>query len=139
MSDRYERETIDEFLHRLEGKMRREPLSRRMSRRFQPYSRSFRQSFGAFLRRPPAEIFMITSLALVVVSYLQSIFAQHNWAFYAGSLSIVFLILGIAMGVMARHSPGYRKRWRGRELDYNSYGTPRWWSSLRNWFRRRGR
>jgi hypothetical protein len=139
MSERDERETIDEFLRRLEGKMRREPLSRRMSRRLNPYSHSFRLGFGAFLRRPPAEIFMITSMSLVVLTFLLDIFALKNWAFYASVLSIVFFILGIALGIVARHSPGYRKRWRGRELDYKGYGTPRWWSSLRNWLRRRGR
>src|SRR5690349_6714680 len=129
MSERYERETIDEFLRRLEGKMAREPLSRRMSRRFQPYSHGFRLGFGAFLRRPPAETFMISALSLVALTFLLDILTLKNWAFYSSVLCIVFFILGIALSVIGRHSPGYRKRWRGRELDYNAYGPPRWWSS----------
>ena len=139
MSERYERETIDEFLRRLEGKMQREALPRRISRRLHPSSQGFRHAFGAVLRRPPAEIFMILAMALVVLTFLLNLLALDRWAFYASALSIVFFVLGIVLSLAGRHSPGYRKRWRGRELDYNAYTTPRWWINLRSWLRRRGR
>ena len=70
---------------------------------------------------------------------LSNLLALDRWAFYASALSIVFFVLGIVLSLAGRHSPGYRKRWRGRELDYNAYTTPRWWINLRSWLRRRGR
>jgi len=138
MSDRYERE-IDELLHRLEGRMRREPLSRRLSRRFRPYSSGLRGAFAAFLRRPPTEQFMIAAMVLVVVSFVLSNFlGLSKWGFYASVLSIACFVFGIALSLAGRQSPRYRKKWRGRELDYDSLG-PSIWTHLRNWLRRRGR
>jgi hypothetical protein len=138
MSQRYERE-IDELMHRLQGRMRREPLSRRLSRKLRPYQRGFRSGFAAFLRRPPAEQFMISAMLLVVVSFVMSSFlGLGKWAFYASILSIVFFVIGLALSVAGRQSPGYQKRWRGREVDYHSHG-PTIWTHLRNWFRRRRR
>jgi hypothetical protein len=135
MSDRYERE-IDELLHRLEGRMRREPLSRKVSRRFGPYSRGLNGAFAAFLRRPPTEQFMIAAMVLVLLSFLLNMFGLGLWAFYASVLSIVLFVLGIALSLAGRHSPGYRKRWRGREIDYDPHG-PSMWAQFRNWLRRR--
>jgi hypothetical protein len=137
MSDRYERE-IDELLHNLEGRMRREPLSRKFSRRFRPYSAGLQGALGAFLRRPPTEQFMIAAMVLVVLSFLLNIFSLGKWAGYTSILSVVLFVLGLALSLAGRHSPGYQKRWRGRELDYNSYG-PSIWDQLRNWLRRRRR
>jgi hypothetical protein len=136
MNQRYERE-IDELMHRLEGRMRREPLSRRLARRVRPYSRGFRSAFAAFLRRPPTEQFMISAMILVVVSFAMNMFGLGKWAFYASILSIVFFVLGIALSLVSRQSPGYQKRWRGRELDYHH--GPSIWSQLRDWFKRRRR
>ena len=136
MSHQYERE-IDELLHRMEGRLRREPLSRRLSRRFGPLSYGLRNAFSAFLRRPPTEQFMITAMFLVVVSFVMSMFGLGKWAFFASILSIVFFLVGIGPSVIGRQSPGYHKRWRGREVDYSSYYGPSIWSQLRNWFRRR--
>jgi hypothetical protein len=135
MSDRYERE-IDELMNRLEGRMRREPLSRKVSRRFAPYSRGLNGAFAAFLRRPPTEQFMIAAMVLVVLSFVLNMFGLGLWAFYASVLSIVLFVLGIALSLAGRHSPGYQKRWRGREIDYGSYG-PSIWTQFRNWLRRR--
>jgi len=137
MSDRYERE-IDELLHRLEGRMKREPVSRRLSRRFRPYSDGLQGAFGAFLRRPPSEVFMITAMVFVLLSFVLNMFGLGKWAVYASILSIVFFVLGLALSLAGRHSPGYRKRWRGRELHYDSYG-PSIWSHVRNWLRRHRR
>ena len=138
MSDRYQRE-IDELLHRLEGRLRREPFSSRMSRRLRPYSTGFRGAFAAFLRRPPAEQFMIAAMTLVVISFvLSSFLGQAKLAFYLSVLSLLLFVLGIGMSIAGRQSPGYRKRWRGRELEYETYG-PSIWSHLRNWLRRRRR
>ena len=135
MSDRYERE-IDELLHRLEGRMRAEPLSRKMSRRFRPYSRGLQGALAAFLRRPPTEQFMISAMLLVAVSFVLNMVGLALWAFYASVLSIVLFVLGLALSLAGRHSPGYRKTWRGREVDYGSSG-PSIWTHLRNWLRRR--
>jgi hypothetical protein len=137
MSQRYERE-IDELLHRLEGRLRREPLSRRLSRKVRPYSIGFRSAFAAFLRRPPTEQFMISAMLLVVVSFAMNMVGLGKWAFYASIFSIVFFVLGIALSLISRQSPGYQKRWRGRELDYYPHG-PSIWTHLRDWFRRRRR
>jgi hypothetical protein len=137
MSDRYERE-IDELLGRLEGHMRREPLSRKMSRRFRPYSRGMQGAFAAFLRRPPTEQFMIAAMVLVVASFLLNMLGLAYWAFFASVLSIVLFVLGIALSLAGRHSPGYRKKWRGREIEYDSHG-PSIWSQLGDWLRRRRR
>lgn len=137
MSEKYERE-IDELMHRLEGRLRREPLSRRMSRRFRPYSHGFRGAFGAFLRRPPTEQFIIAGLALVVVSFLLGMFELRMWAGWVSILSLVFFVAGIALSLTQRQSPGYQKRWRGQEVDFRGHG-PNLWTSLRNWLRRRRR
>lgn len=137
MSQRYERE-IDELMHRLEGRMRREPLSRRLSRKVRPYSHGFRRAFAAFLRRPPTEQFMISAMVLVVVSFAMNMVGLGKWAFYASIFSIVFFVLGIALSLISRQSPGYQKRWRGREVEYDPHG-PSIWSHLRDWFRRRRR
>ena len=138
MNQRYERE-IDELMHRLEGRMRREPLSRRLSRKYRPYQQGFRSIFAAFLRRQPAEQFMISAMVLVVVAFVMSNFlGLGKWAFYASILSIVFFVLGLALSLAGRQSPGYQKRWRGREVDYHAHG-PTIWTHLRNWLRRRRR
>jgi hypothetical protein len=138
MSDRYERE-IDDILHHLEGRLRRESMWRRLSRRFRPYSVAVRAALGAFLRRPPTEQFMIGALMLVLLSLVMSMLGLGKWAFYAGVLSIALFVLGIGLSLASRHSPGYRrKRWRGREIDYGTYG-PSIWSQLRRWLRRRRR
>lgn len=142
MNERYERE-IDDLLHRLEGRMKREPLSRRLSRKLRPYSQGFRGAFGAFLRRSPAEQFMIAGMLLVVVSFLLNLPAIPSlslWAFYTSVLSVVLFLGGIALSIAGRHSPGYgqTRRWRGREIDYHHTG-PNLWTALRNWFRRRRR
>ena len=137
MSDRYERE-IDELLHRLEGRMKREPVSRKLSRRFRPYSAGAQGALAAFLRRPPSEVFMITAMVFVLVSFVLNMFGLGKWAVYASVLSIVFFVLGLALSLAGRHSPGYRKKWRGRELHYETYG-PSIWNNLRNWLRRRRR
>lgn len=137
MSDRYEQE-IDELLHRLEGRMRREPLSRRLSRRFRPYSHGFQSAFAAFLRRPPTEQFMIAAMLLVVVSFLMNMIGLDRWSGYVTVLSIVLFVLGIGLSLAGRHSPGYRKKWRGREIDYQMHG-PSIWTHLRNWLRRHRR
>jgi hypothetical protein len=134
MSERYERE-IDEILHHLNRK-RRPSVSRRLSGFFQPYAAGFQQAMGAFLRRPPAEQFMIASLVLVVLSFVLNMVGLGRWAGYLSLLSIFLFVLGLAMSIAGRQSPGYRKRWRGRELDYDTSG-PTIWSQLRNWLRRR--
>jgi hypothetical protein len=138
MNQRYERE-IDELMHRLEGRMRREPLSRRLSRKLRPYQQGFRSAFAAFLRRPPTEQFMISAMVLVVISFVMSSFlGLGKWAFYASILSIVFFVIGLTLSLAGRQSPGYQRRWRGREVDYHAHG-PTIWTQLRNWFRRRRR
>jgi hypothetical protein len=134
MSERYERE-IDEILHHLNRK-RRPSVARRLSRFFQPYAAGFQQAMGAFLRRPPAEQFMIASLLLVVLSFVLNMVGLGRWAGYVSLLSIFLFVLGLGMSIAGRQSPGYRKRWRGRELDYDASG-PTIWSQLRNWLRRR--
>jgi hypothetical protein len=135
MSERYERE-IDEIIYRLEGRRRRRRngLGRKLSQRFQPFADGCRVAFGAFLRRPPPEQFMIAAMVLVIVSFLLgNVFGLAGWAFYTSVLSIVFFVLGFGLSLAGRHSPGYRRNWRGREIDY---GGPTFWSKLRNWFRR---
>ena len=136
MSERYERE-IDEILHHINRK-RRPSVWRRLTRYFQPHADGFSRAMAAFLRRPPAEQFMIASLVLVVLSFLLSMVGFGRWAGYVSLLSIFLFVLGLAMSIAGRQSPGYRKRWRGRELDYDSSG-PTIWSQLRNWLRRRQR
>jgi hypothetical protein len=137
MNQRYERE-IDDLLHRLEGRMRREPFSRRLSRRFRPYSHGFQRAFAAFLRRPPTEQFMIAAMFLVVASFAMNMIGLGRWAWYVSVLSIVLFVLGLALSIAGRQSPGYRKRWRGREVDYHDTG-PSIWTQLRNWLRRHRR
>ena len=136
MNERYERE-IDDLLHRLEGRMRREPFGRRMSRRLSPFTDGLRNAFAAFLRRPPTEQLMISAMTLVLVSFVLNMFGLGRWAFYAGVLAIALFVLGIALSLVGRHSPGhYRKRWRGREIEYDA-GGPSVWTHLRNWLRRK--
>jgi hypothetical protein len=139
MNQRYERE-IDELMNRLEGRMRREPLSRRLSRKFRPYSQGFRSAFAAFLRRPPTEQFMISAMVLVVISFAMGNFlGMGKWAFYVSIVSIIFFVIGLGLSLASRQSPGYQqRRWRGREIDYHAHG-PTIWTHLRNWFRRRRR
>ena len=135
MSERYERE-IDEIIYRLEGRRRRRNgFGRKFGQRFQPFADGCRSAFGAFLRRPPPEQFMIAAMVLVIVSFvLGNMLGLAGWAFYTSVLSIVFFVLGFGLSLAGRHSPGYRRSWRGREIDY---GGPTFWSKLRTWFRRR--
>ena len=137
MSEKYERE-IEELMHRLEGRMRREPLSRRMSRRFRPYSSGFRSAFAGFLRRPPTEQFMMAGMGLVLVSLVLSVLSLQMWAGWVSILSVVFFVAGLALALTHRQSPGYQQRWRGQEINYRANG-PNLWTSLRTWLRRRRR
>jgi hypothetical protein len=136
MSERYERE-IDEILYHINRK-RRPSFSRRLGRFFQPYSQGFQRAMAAFLRRPPTEQFMIASLALVVLSFVLNIIGLGRWAGYVSLLSIVLFVLGLALSIAGRRSPGYQKRWRGRDVDYGPSGASVW-NQLRNWLRRRRR
>lgn len=137
MSDRYEHE-IDELLYSLEGRLKREPLSRRVARRLRLYSSGLQGAFAAFLRRPPTEQFMIAAMVLVVLSLVLGPIGLGKMAFYASVLSMLFFVLAIAMSLASRHSPSYRKKWRGREIDYGRHGASVW-TQLRRWFRQRRR
>lgn len=138
MNDRYERE-IEELLHSIEGRMRREPLSRKLARRFRPYSLGLRSTFAAFLRRPPTERFVISALALVIVSFLLNMFGLGRWAFLAVVLSIGLFVLALALSLAGHSLPGQeKKKWRGREIEYEPYG-PSIWTRLRGWWLRRRR
>lgn len=139
MNDRYERE-LEELLHSLEGQMRREPLSSKLSRRFRPYSVGLKSAFAAFLHRPPTEQFIMSALALVVISFLLNMFGLGNWAFYAGVLSIGLFVLALALSLAGHSLPGpqQKKKWRGHEIDYEPYG-PSIWTKLRSWWLRHQR
>jgi hypothetical protein len=136
MSDRYERE-IEELLHSLEGRMRTEPFSRRLARRFRPYSQGLRSAFASFLRRPLTEQFYISALTLVILSFMLSIFGLDRWAFFTGIVSIGVFVLALALS-LAGHNIQRRqkKRWRDREIEYEPYG-PSIWTQLRRWWLRR--
>jgi hypothetical protein len=133
MADRYERE-IDELLGRLEGRLRKEPLSRRIGRRVRPYSHGFQSGIRAFLRRPPSEQFMIAALVMVIASFILGNFAPRI-AGYLSVLSILCFVLALGLAIAGRRSPGYQKKWRGKIIDYPT--GPSIWTNLRNWFRRR--
>lgn len=132
MSDRYQRE-IDDLLRGLDWKPRREPLSRRISRRLRPYTDAARHALIAYLRRPPSEQFMIAAFLLVIMSFVLGYFTPL--AAYLSALAILCFILALGLAVAGRRSPGYQKRWRGRLLDEPR--GPTIWRHLRDWFRRR--
>ncbi|MCC7103763.1 MAG: hypothetical protein IT307_01355 [Chloroflexi bacterium] len=133
MADRYERE-IDELLSRLEGRPRKEPLSRRIGRRVRPYSSGFQSGLRAFLRRPPSEQFMIAALVMVIAAVILGYFAPRI-AGYVSALSILCFVVALGLSIAGRRSPGYQKKWRGKIVDYPA--GPSIWNSLRKWFRRR--
>ncbi len=138
MSSQWERE-IDELLRRREAKLRREPLSRKLSRRGGPFYAGLSGAFRSFLRRPPVEQFMIASIFLVALTFLlQTIRIAPTLAYWAGILSLLFFVLAMALSVAGHRGFGPRgtKRWRDREVEYGS-PYPSIWSSLRGWFRRR--
>jgi hypothetical protein len=144
MSEKWERE-IDELLRRREAKLRREPVSRRFARRSAPFRTSASGVARSILRRPPAEQFMIASIFLVAVAFLMSIMpGAAGLARWASLLSLLFFVLGLALSVMGRRSPGGQsggaKRWRDRDVSYggsSSSGDPTVWQQLRHWWRRR--
>ena len=144
MSEKWERE-IDELLRRREAKLRREPVSRRFARRSAPVRTSMSGVGRSILRRPPAEQFMIASIFLVAVAFLMSIIpSAAGIARWASLLSLLFFVLGLALSVMGRRSPGQSggKRWRDRDVSYggsssSSSGGPTVWEQLRHWWRRR--
>jgi hypothetical protein len=136
MSERYERE-IDELLRRIDIH-RKESVFNRTARRMGPFWQGAQGAFAAFLRRQPSEQLMIASLVLALISFLLSQFGVALWAGFTGILSLMLFVLGIGVSLLGRHSPGYRKRWRGRELDYNTYGSSIW-TQLRVWWQHRRR
>jgi hypothetical protein len=143
MPQQWERE-IDELLQRREAKLKREPVSRRVSRQSAPMMSSASGVLRTFLRYSPVEQFMIASIFLVSVAFLLSFVpGAAEFARWASLLSILFFVLAIALTIAGRKSGGGvagPKRWRDREVGYGSnYGTPQptIWASLRTWWRRR--
>ncbi|MDP8922447.1 MAG: hypothetical protein M3O34_06165 [Chloroflexota bacterium] len=138
MSSQWERE-IDELLRRREAKLRREPLSRKLSRRGGPFFAGTSGAFRSFLRRPPVEQFMIASLFLVALTFvLQMVPGTFAMARWLGILSLLLFVLALALSVGQRRGFGPRepKRWRDRDVSYGSQ-YPSLWDNLRTWFRRR--
>ncbi len=86
---------------------------------------------------------MIASIFLVAVAFLMSIIpGAAGVARWASLLSLLFFVLGLALSVMGRRSPGGpsgSKRWRDRDVSYgsSSSGGPTVWEQLRHWWRRR--
>lgn len=147
MPQQWERE-IDELLKRREAKLKREPVSRRVSRQSAPMMTGMSGVLRTFLRYSPVEQFMIASIFLVATAFLFSIFsATTELARWASLLSILFFVLAIALSVASRRSigggPAGAKRWRDRDVGYGAdYGQsgppgPTVWTSLRTWWRRR--
>src|SRR5688572_32471168 len=114
MPQQWERE-IDELLKRREAKLKREPVSRRVSRQSAPMMTGMSGVLRTFLRYSPVEQFMIASIFLVAVAFLFSIFSgTAELARWASLLSILFFVLAIALSVASRKStggPGGAKRW----------------------------
>ena len=138
MSSQWERE-IDELLRRREAKLRREPLSRKLSRRCGPLYAGLAGAFRSFLRRPPVEQFMIASLFLVALTFLlQIVPGAGPVARWLGILSLLLFVLALALSLGQRRGFGPRetKRWRDRDVTY-SRQHPSLWESLRSWYRRR--
>ncbi len=145
MPQQWERE-IDELLQRREAKLKREPVSRRVSRQSAPVMSSASGVLRTFLRYSPVEQFMIASIFLVSVAFLLSFIpGGGEFARWASLLSILFFVLAIALSVAGRKGAAGAggsgpKRWREREVGYGSnYGAPQptIWTSLRTWWRRR--
>jgi hypothetical protein len=145
MPQQWERE-IDELLQRREAKLKREPVSRRVSRQSAPMMSGMSGVFRTFLRYSPVEQFMIASIFLVAVAFFFSIFpGMGEIARWASLLSILFFVLALALSVASRRGggPAGTKRWRDRDVGYGSdYGQsgppqPHIWTSLRTWWRRR--
>lgn len=137
MPERWERE-IDELLRRREAKLRREPMSRRVSRSSAPFRSGLSGAFRQFLRGTPVEQFMVASIFLVAVAFLLSIIpGAFELARWASLLSILFFVLALGLSVAGRKggAPG-QKRWRDRDVNYEQ-SYPSVWESLRTWWRRR--
>jgi hypothetical protein len=145
MPQQWERE-IDELLRRREAKLKREPVSRRVSRQSAPMMSGMSGVFRTFLRYSPVEQFMIASIFLVAMAFLFSIFpSTAEVARWASLLSILLFVLALALSVASRRGSGGggatgAKRWRDRDVGYGSnYGQPgpTVWTTLRTWWRRR--
>ena len=115
MPDRYEQE-IDELLIRLEGRVRRPPATRRLARRLAPIAAGSRAALAGFLRRSPAEQFMIAGMVLIVISYAAGFVGFGRFASFTSLFGLLCMVLGIALSLIQRRSPGYGKRWRGRDI-----------------------
>jgi hypothetical protein len=98
----------------------------------------WRAALAAFLRRSPAEQFMIAGMLLVVISYAAGFVGFGRFASFASLFGLLCVVLAIALSLIQRHSPGYGKRWRGRDIHLSS-PRPTIWSDLRRWLRRRRR
>src|SRR5689334_14911916 len=122
MPERWERE-IDELLRRREAKLRREPMSRRVSRKSAPFTSGLSGAMRQFLRGTPVEQFMVASIFLVAVAFVLSIIpGAFELARWASLLSILFFVLALALSVAARrgHGPPNQKSWRGQDVSYGS-------------------
>ena len=137
MSERWERE-IDDLLRRKEGRLRREPVSRRFARRSAPLAGGLSGVLRSVLRRPPVEQFMIASIFLVAVTFLlQIVKIAPTVQYWAGMLSLFLFLLALGLSVTGHRSgPRGAKRWRDREISYGS-PYPSLWDSVRHWWRRR--
>ena len=137
MSERWERE-IDDLLRRKEGRLRREPVSRRFTRRSAPLAGGVTHVLRSFLRRPPVEQFMIASIFLVALTFfLQILRIAPTIQYWAGVLSLFLFVLALGLSITGhRGGPRGTKRWREREISYGS-PYPSLWDSMRRWWRRR--
>lgn len=143
MPQQWERE-IDELLQRRESKLKREPVSRRVTRQSAPMMSGASGILRTFLRYSPVEQLMIASIFLVAVAFGMSIIpSMAEFARWASLLSILFFVLSLALSVASRRSQANgngAKRWRDRDVGYGSnYSGPQptVWSSVQRWWKRR--
>jgi hypothetical protein len=127
MPQKYEQE-IDEILRRMESQLPREPLRRRLNRRFAGLSDAIVPRLAV---RPTPTALLLAGLAMVLLSYVLRAFVPG-----AGTpltiLAIAFFIGALVLSISRsrrRHAPG----WRGRRLD-NRASEPLIWTSLVRWY-----
>ena len=131
MTQKYERE-IEEILKNLGEFVPEEPLSRRVSRRFDTWRSRFQLPRRDWRRYLTVQWIMVASIALVMLGFVLRM-VSPLLASYANLLGLLLFVVAILMSVLHLGGRRRQQRWRGRVVDTTRYDSAWWQSWKRRW------